>query len=226
MNAAETGETDAADMAVQSANVALQTGPISKEVRDALDAELAVQERMEGFAWALKSDRAWMAAYDGAIPFRNFWLVRRGVCNMQQSACLDLFPMFLPLAGDAVPTAKRNSGLKATSRQWPSRCFRRSTQRTGPSRGCGPRFAACGCSTPCKLRVPAGSDETPKLTDLGLPAETITDPFSGEPLHVKRLPQGWLVYSVGPNLRDDGGTVDDPRDGDVGVGPPPETAKP
>ena len=42
----------------RSANEALQTGPVSKEVRDALDAELAIQERMEGFVWAMKSERA------------------------------------------------------------------------------------------------------------------------------------------------------------------------
>ena len=65
-----------------------------------------------------------------------------------------------------------------------------------------------------------GSNEIPKLTELGLPAETTTDPFNGEPLHVKKLPQGWLVYSVGPNVQDDGGKVDDPNNGDVGVGPP------
>ena len=76
-----------------------------------------------------------------------------------------------------------------------------------------------------QTHVPAGSNVVPKLTELGLPAETITDPFTGEPLHVKKTPQGWLVYSVGPNFRDDGGKLDDPH-GDVGVGPPPPVAKP
>ena len=52
------------------------------------------------------------------------------------------------------------------------------------------------------------------------------DPYSGEPLRVRRLPQGWVVYAVGPNLRDDGGKVEDPHNGDVGVGPPLPAAKP
>ena len=77
-----------------------------------------------------------------------------------------------------------------------------------------------------ETHVAAGSDTAPKLTDLGLPAEAITDPFNGELLHVKRMPQGWLVYSVGPNLQDNGGKIDDPNNGDVGVGPPPPVAKP
>ncbi len=77
-----------------------------------------------------------------------------------------------------------------------------------------------------QTHVPAGSNETPKLSELGLPVETTTDPFTGEPLHVKKTPQGWLVYSVGPNRQDDGGKLDDPRDGDVGVGPPPANSQP
>jgi hypothetical protein len=77
-----------------------------------------------------------------------------------------------------------------------------------------------------QTHVPGGSNEVPKLTDLGLPTETITDPFTGEPLHVKKTPQGWLVYSVGPNFKDDGGKIDDPTNGDVGVGPPPPVPKP
>ena len=77
-----------------------------------------------------------------------------------------------------------------------------------------------------QARVPAGSTAIPKLSELGLPAETTTDPFTGEPLHVKRLPQGWLVYSVGPNFRDDGGKLGPGPDCDVGVGPPLPPVKP
>ena len=40
---------------------------------------------------------------------------------------------------------------------------------------------------PCRRMCQPGSDETPKLSELGLPIETTTDPFTGEPLHVKRL---------------------------------------
>ena len=73
-----------------------------------------------------------------------------------------------------------------------------------------------------QTHVPAGSNAVPKLADLGLPAETTTDPYTypRKPLHVKKLPQGWLVYSVGPNEQDDGGKLEDPMSGDVGVGPP------
>jgi hypothetical protein len=73
-----------------------------------------------------------------------------------------------------------------------------------------------------QTRAAAGSDKIPAITDLGLPAATITDPFNGEHLHIKKLPRGWVVYSVGSNERDDGGNLDvnDMANCDFGVGPP------
>jgi hypothetical protein len=76
-----------------------------------------------------------------------------------------------------------------------------------------------------QTHVPAGSETIPKLSELGLPIETTVDPFNGQPLIVKKLPNGWLVYSVGENLQDDGGKITSADLYlDVGVGPPP-TAK-
>ena len=38
-----------------------------------------------------------------------------------------------------------------------------------------------------------------------LPDGAMIDPFSDEPLQYRRTPEGWLIYSVGPNLIDDDG---------------------
>jgi len=57
----------------------------------------------------------------------------------------------------------------------------------------------------------------PDLSDLGLPKETTTDPFSGRPLIVKKVDGSWLVYPVGENLMDDGGDLEDSID--VGLRP-------
>jgi hypothetical protein len=69
-----------------------------------------------------------------------------------------------------------------------------------------------------QIKAAPDAKEPPKLSDLGLPPEVTVDPFNGQPLHVKRLPQGWLVYSVGQNLIDDGGDIE--SQADIGVGPP------
>jgi hypothetical protein len=57
------------------------------------------------------------------------------------------------------------------------------------------------------------------LDDLDLPGDAKTDPFTDEPLIVKRLAEGWLIYSVGDDLKDDGGDLI--GSDDVGVGPAP-----
>lgn len=61
------------------------------------------------------------------------------------------------------------------------------------------------------IEVPA------KLTDLGLPATAVTDPFTEKPLIAKRVAGQWVVYGLGMNLKDDGGQFD--QLADVGLGP-------
>jgi hypothetical protein len=57
----------------------------------------------------------------------------------------------------------------------------------------------------------------PKLDDLQLPEQATKDPFTGEALHVKVVDGEWLVYTVGPDLKDDGGDLANYKD--FGVGP-------
>ena len=59
--------------------------------------------------------------------------------------------------------------------------------------------------------------EVTGFIDLKLPEEETIDPFTGKPLVMKRLSDGWVIYSVGKDLQDDGGKVDDRSD--FGLGP-------
>jgi hypothetical protein len=209
-------------IAVEDANLALQAGQVSKEVREALDAELAAQEPMKGFAATLRNERAFMLqSFPTRVPARNFWLVSRGLWNMQESACLDLFPVLIANASgsstyrDAQQVIQRSkSGFAALMSPGLDAAYTAVTRTRAWIR-------CLRVLNALQTHVPSGSNTIPKLTELGLPAETTTDPFNGEPLHVKKLPQGWLVYSVGRNLEDDGGKVENQVAGDVGVGPPP-----
>ncbi len=214
-------------MAIETVNEALQTGPVSKEVRSALDAELAVQERMDGFPTTLRCERPfWLSGAD-TIPMRNFWLLARGFWNMQVSAGLAEYPKLIALAADpgSYPDAERlcnnqePSFVSALLLRPLVSAFSWVTRIRADIR-------ALRVLNALQTHVPAGVGGTPRLSELGLPAQATTDPFNGEPLHVKRTPQGWLVYSVGENLRDDGGKLDDPHEGDVGVGPPKAASHP
>jgi hypothetical protein len=43
-------------------------------------------------------------------------------------------------------------------------------------------------------------------------AQDFVDPFSGKPLIYRKTTDGWMLYSIGPNLKDDGGRTGKRRD--------------
>ena len=55
------------------------------------------------------------------------------------------------------------------------------------------------------------------LSRLGLPTDATIDPFTEQPLVIRKQGASWLVYSLGFNLKDDGGEVDEGKD--VGIAP-------
>ena len=65
-----------------------------------------------------------------------------------------------------------------------------------------------------------GGDKELDLDRLGLDKKFTTDPYTGKPLLTKQTPQGWVVYSVGRNGKDDSGAISTPFE-DTGAGPFP-----
>jgi HAMP domain-containing protein len=207
---------------LDAASAVLRAGPLSDASRDALDAELARHETVEPFEHALITERAFglqnYRELDRDIslgPIRQPWL-KNDACGY-----LDLFAEAIALSGRPCADADRalmtsnavvNAGtltrliipalqamIEATCRvQAQMRCLRVLNALTRHDQ--------------------SANAEEPKLSDLGLPVEAATDPYDGKPLHLKKLPDGWLIYSVGKNLTDDGGELADNKD--VGLGPP------
>ena len=178
---------------------------------------------------ALKSDRAYGLATFGTFPLRNFWLLARGYWNRAESEYLDEMQSFIALTHDPRPyrqTAEAIDAVSVTLSHPLNQLLVPAVQAThnAVARHSGSDSLPAPVLNALQTHLPAGSDEVPKLSELGLPAETTTDPYTGEPLHVKRTPHGWLVYSVGKNFVDDGGKLEDLSD--VGVGPPPPADKP
>lgn len=58
------------------------------------------------------------------------------------------------------------------------------------------------------------------LRDADVPADWKRDPFDGQELRLAQTPKGWIVYSVGENLHNDGGEMGGISD-DIAVGPFP-----
>jgi hypothetical protein len=221
-------------MAVEEANLALQAGPVSKEVRQALDGELAIQERMAGYAWTIKSDRAYGLDEFRSFSLRNFWLYNRGRWNRQESEYLEVMKAFLALPNNPQPyhairsqIGRAYANILAGSGTFAQQIFPALQATNDAVMRVQATMQCLRVLNALQNRVAAGSDKIPAITELGLPATTITDPFNGEHLHIKKLPQGWVVYSVGSNERDDGGNLDmhDMANCDFGVGPPEAAAK-
>lgn len=210
-------------VAMEGVNQVLQAGPVSPAARQALDAELALHDNMEGVTWALRSERAYSMSAVREFPGSGSWPTRV-FTNDLMLRLLELYDRELEAASR--PYAEVASRKNATSRP-----------RGGPNpygvlvTMLEPSLAACrdpaertrAMSRSLRLlnalqvRVLPNNDRVPKLTDLGLPGEATIDPFNGEPLNVKKLPEGWTVYSVGSNRVDDGGKLDGKTD--IGAGP-------
>jgi hypothetical protein len=72
----------------------------------------------------------------------------------------------------------------------------------------------------------ARNDFDADLDSLGLPSESLVDPLNGQRLRVAKTDNGPVVYSVGGNLKNDGGALlTFNRDYDIGLGPLPKAAK-
>jgi len=215
-------------VAMEGVNQVLQAGPVSPSARQALDTELALHDTMEGYNWALRSERAYSLSAVREVPGTGFWMTR-GLGNDLTLRLLDLYDNYLAKASrpyDAEMLSEKSTATRSGGTLNPYvalvrllkpglAAVREPTERTRAlSRSLRVLMAL-------QARVPPATEPVPKLTDLGLPEEATIDPYIGKPLHVKMVREGWMVYSVGSNLVDDGGILDYIHD--LGAGPISQT---
>lgn len=209
------------DTAIEGLNEALQAGAVAPESRRSLDDELARHDSLEGLRQAMASERAFSLATTQEFPIARLW-ISRGFVNRLHLSLLDAYDQVFRRIDASGP-----SGRLQPIAQEPASFLNPMQPLVNLL---GPALEGSFDATDRSLarvrclrvldrlqRRGVAADATARLEDLGLPAGATTDPFNGEPLHVKRLPQGWLVYSVGRDRVDNGGTLDEARD--VGVGP-------
>ncbi len=206
-------------IAINCANQVLQSGPLSREARDALEAELALYDVVEPYRQMLKEERALGMAIYRTLADRDYW-VNRARWNRDQSFFLQTFDVYLSLVSrpysefQAAQTRLETQSVPTRAHfPLPKDGFRKSFDRTRAKVRCFRTLNAV------QRLSEHGDIAEPKLSDLGLPAEITIDPYNGKPLQMKKLPEGWMVYSVGTNLRDDGGKLD--LITDIGFGPHP-----
>jgi tetratricopeptide (TPR) repeat protein len=207
-------------VAVGAANTVLRSGPLPATAYQALETELARHDLVATRQMALRTDRAY-----GIDQFAEFHVM---VGYMMLPWGKDDETSYLKLLEAKI----QNAGLPYHDSQSRARA-RAILDGAGPlTRLMEPVLDASSeatAQTNARLRAlrvlnsilqreQAGEMGEVKLADLGLPAEATADAYNGKPLIVKKRPDGWLIYSVGPNQTDDDGKLDDHQT-DVGVGP-------
>jgi len=210
--------------AMDGINQILWAGRISPASREALDRELALHDTMEGYIWALKSERAFSLASAWEMRGAGLWLTR-GFVNDLSLNLIELFDRHLEHGAQPFSTvisARSNTPKSPASINPLSQLARLLEPALNAAREPAERTRAISRSlrvlTALQSLAAAASASEPNSNELGLPAAATVDPYNGEPLRIKKLPEGWIVYSVGANLVDDGGKLEGRAD--VGVGPP------
>jgi hypothetical protein len=206
-------------IAIQTANQLLQSGPVSEQARQSLEDQLAGWDGEEAYRHCLTTERAYGIEAYHELPSRRNWLARY-FWNRDQLAYLEMIDLHLALARRPYTEARSAPSVPTSLGPWGtlSQLILPGLQA---SRNAMERTRALVRSMRVLLALQnqrgPGGDSEPDLSALGLPTEVTTDPFTGQPLIVKRQPDGWLVYSVGENLQDDGGQLEQWKD--VGVSP-------
>ena len=211
-------------MATANASRVLRTAPLPAESRRLLDAELAAIDEAAEQRHALRTGRAEVVEFYRHLPPQRRWPFSRDETPIDQLRYLDLIEAALATVDQPGPhaaaVAKEREKLdplieaRRMSAVLDDRVIRLAEIAEPALHGLPCVAARSRAETRC-LRVlnavQAYEEEhpgaVPELADLALPAEAISDPYTGEPLRMKRLPEGWLVYSVGKNLTDNGGDV-------------------
>ena len=194
-------------IALSSLAATLQRGDISIDVRSKLEKELSQYDDNTYFAQAIISERAFGNSMFQELPWSWWRSYRSGyLTSMQkrielarkpykdfrsaQAADKSLFDsMVAPALSAAREATARNQALSRVLR------VLNAIQSS-------PNWMA--------------ADQIDALK-LGLPADATKDPFTEQPLVIRKQGSGWLIYSVGFNLKDDGGEIDESKD--VGVAP-------
>jgi hypothetical protein len=205
---------------VGMANHVLRSGPVSAKTRTLLDVELARADDPSGYVRSIKSERAYgteMLRAGVCVTWLNRAYYNDNLCYYH-----DVISRQIALA----PKTYKECGPVLEEFQQEAKSWRHALSnlivpalaKTYEARVRVWALVRClRVFNALQQKAPVAGKATPKLEALGLPAEAIADPYSGEMLRVRRVENEWMVYSVGNNLIDDGGQINDLKD--VGVGP-------
>lgn len=204
---------------VIAANTVLRSVVLSESSRTALDAELARHDNNEAYVYALKTERVFGIAHFESLPLTG-WLPTPASYGNDECDYLDLISEQLDFAARPYcDMAAANFELKYRGRigAFSKLLLPSLLQCRTASDRVKAQLRCLRVLNAVDRRADRGDLSKPELESLGLSLEATTDPFTGKPLKFVKTNAGWLIYSIGENLEDDGGDLT--KDRDVGVRP-------
>jgi hypothetical protein len=194
-------------IALSSLAATLQRGAVSKDVRLKLERELSAYDDNQHFAEAIISERAFGNSMYAESPWSWWRTLRNGFLKSMQKR---------------IDFAKKPYGeFKAAQADNNSL----SDAMVAPALNAGHEASTRNQALSRTLRVLNAIQSEPSLmtadqidtSSLSLPADATIDPFTEQPLVIRKQGASWLIYSLGFDLKDDGGEVDEGKD--VGIAP-------
>jgi hypothetical protein len=213
-------------VAVRATNHVLRFGPLPPAAYDALEVELVRQDLVAAYRHAMRTERAFgMQAFEeimGSIAVVG--AVWPGF-KRDQSDALALFTLLIETADRPYsdPNARAQTSALVDRAGTLTKTFVQAVQavQNAHARLLAQLRALRVLVAILRLET-AGKTVEPSLDSLGLPADVKIDPYNGEPLRLKKTPEGWTIYSVGVDYKDDGGTkLGGVAGEDAGIGPVP-----
>ncbi len=203
---------------IRAVNAVLRSGPLQKSSHDALDAELALCDSTEAYMHALKTER--VLGIESFRSYRTELWPSRAMFPGDECDYLDLISEHFEFASrpfsDLVAAGlelKQQGQIGVLSRLVLPALLQCRVANDRVSA----RMRCLRILNAVHSRADDGDNSEPMLAKLDLPPDAMADPFTGAPLRVQKTADGWLIYSMGENLHDDGGDLSERRD--IGIGP-------
>lgn len=214
-------------MALSDMNGLLRETNLNEEQRERLDAELTRHDTWEPYRRVVKQERVYqIESVKDSFPY--FRPVRDDAIHQ----CLDEVERELALIGKSIKECEA-SGSPAPVRGIWRMPGKHIAAQVLPAHQAARNATARSIARIRCLRIlnalqaieAKGGGPIDDCRRLNLPAGAIVDPFSGDALRIRHSPDGVTVYSVGPNLVDDGGRFElEAGYDDVTVAPEPVAA--
>lgn len=193
----------------------LSAGHVGDDAWNALDAGLAELDVNRWWEEAIRSERAYgLDQMERTLPLGRYRLARPLYQNTL-TYYLDTLDYYQSWRPDASDNAAEKPPAKGFS-PW-----NKVVDLLAPAVEASQNAALTALAEIRCLRVQlrilkrtaaAGEEAEVTWDAIDLPEADKTDPFSRQPLTIRSTEEGWVVYSVGRNLQDDGGEFEDQED--------------